>query len=160
MKIGARSKDMKLKITKVVNKIRLINKTRIICREMEIKIDVEDNKIDKKRSKKKKRKKITDIYCLNYLEKELSIKILGEDRKIELLMHLNAELTIENETLKTSLNDMNYKMKELTEKYISTFDELLKSCLPLLAMIILGILICFQNNLNPHKLKCIIILTY
>ena len=68
-------------------------------------------------------KKITDIYCLNYLEKELSIKILGEDRKIELLMHLNAELTIENETLKTSLNDMNYKMKELTEKYISTFDE-------------------------------------
>ena len=62
MKIGARSKDMKLKITKVVNKIRLINKTRIICREMEIKIDVEDNKIDKKRSKKKKRKKITDIY--------------------------------------------------------------------------------------------------
>ena len=66
MKIGARSKDMKLKITKVVNKVRLINKTRIICREMEIKIDVEDNKIDKNRSKKKKRKKITDIYRIIY----------------------------------------------------------------------------------------------
>ncbi len=69
MKIGARSKDMKLKITKVVNKVRLINKTRIICREMEIKIDVEDNKIDKNRSKKKKRKKITDIYRIIYFFK-------------------------------------------------------------------------------------------
>ena len=69
MKIGARSKDMKLKITKVVNKIRLINKTRIICREMEIKIEEEDNKIDKNRSKKKKRKKITDIYRIIYFFK-------------------------------------------------------------------------------------------
>lgn len=69
MKIGARSKDMKLKITKMVSKIRLINKTRIICREMEIKIEEEDNKIDKKRSKKKKRKKITDIYRIIYFFK-------------------------------------------------------------------------------------------
>ena len=77
MKIGARSKDMKLKITKVVNKIRLINKTRIICREMEIKIDVEDNKIDKNRSKKKKRKKITDIYRIIYFFKIKKFIILN-----------------------------------------------------------------------------------
>ena len=77
MKIGARSKDMKLKITKVVNKIRLINKTRIICREMEIKIDVEDNKIDKKKSKKKKRKKITDIYRIIYFFKIKKFIILN-----------------------------------------------------------------------------------
>ena len=77
MKIGARSKDMKLKITKVVNKIRLINKTRIICREMEIKIDEEDNKIDKNRSKKKKRKKITDIYRIIYFFKFKKFIILN-----------------------------------------------------------------------------------
>jgi hypothetical protein len=63
MKIGARSKDLKLKIAKEQDlKIRTINKTRMTIRELGTKIEEADNKGDKKKTKKRRRKKITEIY--------------------------------------------------------------------------------------------------
>jgi hypothetical protein len=63
MKIGARSKDLKLKIAKEQDlKIRTINKTRMTIRELGTKIEEADNKEDKKKTKKRRRKKITEIY--------------------------------------------------------------------------------------------------
>jgi len=63
MKIGVRSKDLKLKIAKEQDlKIRTINKTRMTIRELGTKIEEADNKGDKKKTKKRRRKKITEIY--------------------------------------------------------------------------------------------------
>ena len=63
MKIGARSKDLKLKIAKEQYlKIRTINKIRMTIRELGTKIEEVDNKGDKKKTKKRRRKKITEIY--------------------------------------------------------------------------------------------------
>ena len=63
MKIGAKSKDLKLKIAKEQHlKIRTINKTRMTIRELGTKIEEVDNKGDKKKTKKRRRKKITEIY--------------------------------------------------------------------------------------------------
>ena len=68
-------------------------------------------------------KQIKDIHSINYLEKEMNIRIIEEDKKIELLLDLNKELIINNEILKTCIKEINVKMTDLMEKFKSSSIE-------------------------------------